>query len=91
MNQTNEGENIYDSKILEERPIVNYTLTKRSFNKASKPPVNNTNNNSETAKTLKKNFQPRNMKNYKNMYKYDSNHNQFESTYQYQGLAKTNA
>jgi hypothetical protein len=28
-----EGENIFDSKIMEERPIVNYTIAKKSFNK----------------------------------------------------------
>lgn len=34
LNQTNEGENIFDSKILEERPTVNYTVTKSSFTKS---------------------------------------------------------
>lgn len=68
LNQTNEGENIFDSKILEERPSVNYTLNKRSL---AKPQPSN--DSGETAKTLKKNFQPRNFKNFKNMYKYGSN------------------
>lgn len=40
LNQINEGENIFDSKILEDRPVVNYTITKRSFTKAQKPPTN---------------------------------------------------
>ena len=38
MNQISEGENIFDSKVLDERPTVNYTLTKRSFTKSQKPP-----------------------------------------------------
>jgi hypothetical protein len=52
---------------MEERPVVNYTLAKKSFEKAQigVPP--------DTVKTLKKNFQPRSMKNYKNMIKYESN------------------
>lgn len=76
LNQTNEGENIFDSKILEERPTVNYTITKRSFTKSQKPPINGLPlNGTDTAKTLKKNFQPRNFKNYKNMFKYGSNQN----------------
>lgn len=85
LNQTNEGENIFDSKILEERPTVNYTITKRSFTKSQKPPTNGPPlNGQDTAKTLKKNFQPRNLKNYKNMFKYGSNQNQFEATYNFQ-------
>ncbi len=40
MNQTNDGENIFDSKILEERPSVNYTISKRSLTKSQKPPIN---------------------------------------------------
>lgn len=33
LNQISEGENIFDSKILEDRPTVNYTIAKRSFTK----------------------------------------------------------
>jgi hypothetical protein len=33
LNQTNDGENIFDSKILEERPTVNNTHAKKSFTK----------------------------------------------------------
>lgn len=84
MNQTNEGENIFDSKILEERPSVNYTISKRSLTKSQKPPINGQPaNTSDTAKTLKKNFQPRNFKNYKNMFKYGSNQSQFDATYHF--------
>lgn len=60
VNQTSDGENIFDSKILEERPLINYTVAKRSFIKAAKPPTNGNfqppGGNSETAKTLKKTF-----------------------------------
>lgn len=54
LNQTNEGENIFDSKILEERPSINYTINKRSMAKVQKPPTNDS--ATDTAKTLKKNF-----------------------------------
>jgi len=73
LNQTNDGENIFDSKILEERPQVNSTMTKKCFTKASKPPVSSasaSNVSSDSAKTLKKQFQTRNLKNNKNMMKY---------------------
>lgn len=61
LNQTNDGENIFDSKILEERPQINYTIQKRTFIKQHRPPTNGIQmvtavNSSDTAKTLKKNF-----------------------------------
>lgn len=32
----NDGENIFDSKAIEDKPVINYTLAKRGFTKGSK-------------------------------------------------------
>ena len=47
--------------------------------------------NQDTTKTLKKDFQPRNLKNYKNMIKYGCNQNEFDGSYQFQAIPKIDA
>jgi len=78
LNQNKEGENLMDSKVLEVKPRINFSVANRHVSKEDRPPTNKSlnprgSNNAETAKTLKKSFQPKNLKNYKNMIKYGSN------------------
>ena len=87
-----EAENLFDSKILDEKPKVNSTAAKRLISKIQKPPLKIGNhaistpptgltlvvNSEDNVKTLKKTFQPKNFKNYKNMVKYNCNKKEFE-------------
>jgi hypothetical protein len=66
-----ESENLFDSKVIDEKQLVNHTATKRLI--CRKPPLAVTSSNNDGVQTLKKNFQPRTFKNFKNMSKYECN------------------